>query len=350
VSAAPRLSVILSTYERPDALALALGALRGAAAPGLDLEVLVADDGSGPETARVAREFASAAPFPVEHVRHEHQGFRLAAIRNRAARRARGEVLVFLDGDCLLLPRALDLHAARSAPGRAHTGARLLLGEEETRLLLGRRLAPADVWAPALHRARPGLLCLVLENFLHRFLHWKPRPKLVAANCGVARTDFERVNGFDERFVGWGYEDDDLARRLRRAGTRVADGSLSCLALHLFHPVHESHRPSARGTANHLYFRRERFLTRPRRGLVERPLGSLGYEVVGTPPPSLLSLLTELGVEPGRPRSTGRPEVSLVFSGTRGAARPRGEVAVEVPPEAARSGAAALGRLIEEAL
>ena len=35
------------------------------------------------------------------------------------------------------------------------------------------------------------------------------------------RADYERVNGYDENFVGWGCEDDDLRLRLRHAGVRI---------------------------------------------------------------------------------------------------------------------------------
>jgi glycosyltransferase involved in cell wall biosynthesis len=345
----PELSVILSTHERPDALAVSLEGVRAAAAGAGELEVVVADDGSGPETAEVVRRFGASADFPVGHVRQEHHGFRLAASRNGAVRAARGEVLVFVDGDCILRPDALRLHRERCRPLRAHTGARQMLEPQETSGLLERALEPWTydfALVETMLRERRRLRRLYFANLFYRFFHLKPRPKLAAANCAVHRSDFAAVNGFDERFIGWGYEDDDLARRLRRRGVRIIDGTLDCLALHLFHQIHPSHRPSARGTENDRYFHQNRFLTRCRRGLERRPLESLRYEVLGEPPAALSPFLRELEGRPGA--APLPPEVSLLFPG--GFRRHRGEVPLRLPPEVLMGGIPAFREFLEEVL
>ena len=54
-------------------------------------------------------------------------------------------------------------------------------------------------------------------------------------NVGVWREDFVRVNGFDENFQGWGYEDSDLAVRLLRAGCRIKNGRFGASVYHLWH-------------------------------------------------------------------------------------------------------------------
>ena len=79
----------MSTWERPAHLALALaGYLRQTG--GVDFELIVADDGSGPETAAVVRRFAEQAPFPVQHVWHAREGHHRTAILNLAVARASG--------------------------------------------------------------------------------------------------------------------------------------------------------------------------------------------------------------------------------------------------------------------
>ncbi|HVR74030.1 MAG TPA: glycosyltransferase [Planctomycetota bacterium] len=318
------LSVIVSTYNRPGALRLVLeGYARSSSGA---FEVIVADDGSTDETGDVVAEAARRSGFPIRHVRQEHRGFRLAAARNLAVRAASGDVFLFTDGDCIPFPDSLDEPSARCRPGQAVTGDRCLLSREETERLLPREARVEDLFAAARRRDRGRLRALRWKNRFYGWTGLKARPKLLTANAAVHRADFERVNGFDERFVGWGYEDEDLARRLRRAGVRILDASLESLVLHLFHPIHESHRPSARHGENYRYFRQRSFLTRPLLGLSTRKVEDLSIGILGDAPPCLGEI----------PRSGGsaRHEVTVVF-GTRRASmvRPEGEVILHLPAQ-----------------
>ena len=124
---------------------------------------------------------------------------------------------------------------------------------------------------------------------------------------------------------------------------RIADGTSSCLALHLFHPVHESHRPDSRGSPNRAYFRRGRFLVRPRRGLRFRPLEEIRIAVTGPAPAALRELPGISMAAPG-----GKTEVLLVFSGrTSRPVRGRPEMVLPVPPEIASAGPEALRSWLE---
>ena len=96
---AMKISVIVTTYNRPEALAAVLEGLRLQTVP--PDEVIVADDGSGPETAETVRKAAGRMPWPLSHVWQEDRGFRAAAIRNRAILASTGSYIVLLDGDCI---------------------------------------------------------------------------------------------------------------------------------------------------------------------------------------------------------------------------------------------------------
>src|SRR5262249_59369798 len=98
-----RLSVVVATYEWPEALELVLRSLADQSER--DFEVIVADDGSGPETAEVVTAAGAA------HVRQDDDGYRLARVRNLGAARASGEYLVFVDGDTV--PRRHFVRALR---------------------------------------------------------------------------------------------------------------------------------------------------------------------------------------------------------------------------------------------
>jgi len=81
-------SVIVTTYNRPRAL---INVLYGLAHQTSTVdEVIVADDGSGMETAMAIKKISAAVSYPLLHVRHEDKGFRAAKIRNDAIRKSTG--------------------------------------------------------------------------------------------------------------------------------------------------------------------------------------------------------------------------------------------------------------------
>ncbi len=99
-----RLTLVITTYERPDALAAVLASVGAQREP--PDEILVADDGSTAPTREVVAASAAQARRAVLHVRQAHAGFRLTRLRNLATARSSGDYLVFVDGDMVLHRRA----------------------------------------------------------------------------------------------------------------------------------------------------------------------------------------------------------------------------------------------------
>ncbi len=233
------ISVIVSTYNREDALDVALRALSRQS--DRDFEVVVADDGSTPATARVVRDWIERSDIPVKHVWHEDRGFRLAEIRNRAIRASIGAYLIFLDGDCIARHDFVASHRRLAAPGRFVTGTRVLLSRELTDRVLRHGLEP-ELWSLAeLARYRAGgginrftaLLALPLgplRNLSSR--RWRGAR---GSNMAFWRRDLEKVDGFDAAYSGWGREDSDIFIRLIRAGVLRKDGRFATGVLHLWH-------------------------------------------------------------------------------------------------------------------
>ena len=91
------LSVIVTTYNWPQALKLVLEALAAQVVP--NMEVIVADDGSGQETKAMIESMRQIFSCPLHHVWQEDEGFQAAKIRNKAIILAAGEYVIFIDGD-----------------------------------------------------------------------------------------------------------------------------------------------------------------------------------------------------------------------------------------------------------
>lgn len=240
------ISLIVATYNRLDALRAVLAGLAEQSDRGFEL--LVADDGSLEDTGRYVAGFGAAAPVAVRHIWHEDRGFRVAAIRNLAAARASGEYLVFVDGDCVPLPDFVARHRALAEAGWMVAGNRLLLSEAFTRRVLGEGL-PIQRWTLGdwiaarsrgdINRVLP-LLHLPLGPL--RKLGGRRWPRVRGCNMGMWRRDLVRVNGFDESFQGWGFEDSDFAVRLINAGVGVKKGAFATGLLHLWHRENDRRR------------------------------------------------------------------------------------------------------------
>src|ERR1043166_4606799 len=91
-------SVIVTTYDREDALGAVLAAW--ARQHGRAFEVVIADDGSGPATTAVVAKWQARIGVPLGHVWQAHRGFRAAEVRNRAILASGGDHLIFLFRDC----------------------------------------------------------------------------------------------------------------------------------------------------------------------------------------------------------------------------------------------------------
>ena len=109
-------SILVTTFRRPRHLALVLESIAAQRGVPRTFEIIVADDGSEDETAAVVAAFAAVVDFPVRFTTHPHDGFRLARVRNNAARLAGGEYLLFVDGDCFLPRHHLEAHHRRRRP------------------------------------------------------------------------------------------------------------------------------------------------------------------------------------------------------------------------------------------
>ena len=237
------ISVIVTTYNRPDYLSAVLRSLFHQT--DRNFEIIVADDGSGPETQTVIRQHQG-----VRHVWHEHNGFRAAEIRNRAIVAAKGDYLIFSDGDCIMPSRFVATHRRLAERDWFVPGKRVFLSRSFTERVLRDDLQPEQFGLAQWIRRRAngdvsrfGILASLPLGPLRKLSpnKWKSAQ---TCNLGVWRSDIERVGGFDVRYVGWGLEDSDFVVRLLRSGVQRKSGRFACAVIHLWHPQESKHTPA----------------------------------------------------------------------------------------------------------
>lgn len=186
--------------------------------------------------------------------RASHGGERLCQVRNNGVRHilestgaASGRIVV-LDGDMLASDGLLEQHERlgdgydlvyayrvnlKEAASLELDAERVFLGSQ--RITIGE---PELRTLSARHRRYRRHLRLRRLRLVP--LH---KPKLLGGHFSVDLDLYERLNGFDELYQGWGFKDDEFARRAAKLGARVRVAVRDIVAWHLYHPTRQPEGP-----------------------------------------------------------------------------------------------------------
>jgi glycosyltransferase involved in cell wall biosynthesis len=238
------ISILLATYNWPQALKLCLQSLERQT--DLDYEIIIADDGSTDKTKHLIESIAPHFPIPITHLWQEDQGFRKTRILNEAIKRAQGDYLIFLDGDCIAQPDFVQSHRSLSQVGHLVTGSRVLINESLTQQIL--------TWPHWDYKRFIGkLLRHRLSGDINKYWplkiklgdgSWRIYKKFVwrrIKGCNMAcwKKDALAIGGFDETMTGWGHEDADFVFRLQNKGLIRKSGSWATEVFHLYHRIND---------------------------------------------------------------------------------------------------------------
>jgi len=240
----PIISVILATYNWPEALAKCLASLQQQT--DLDFEIVIADDGSSSPTQGLINQVERSFPVKITHLWQEDLGFRKTIILNQAIQAAGGDYLIFLDGDCIVQPDFIQQHRLLAEQNCLVTGSRILLDKK-----LSHEILTSNYWdfrqfkknAPV-ERCRGGInklmpLFIKLRNAGWRYYKNFVWRRIKGCNMACWKTDALAIQGFDETMIGWGHEDADFVFRLQKNGVIRKSGSWATEVLHLFHSIED---------------------------------------------------------------------------------------------------------------
>ena len=290
------ISIILSTYNKPHFLERVLWGY--AVQTQRDFELLVADDGSRPDTLAMIRRFESDAGLRVRHVWHEDRGFRKTGILNRAIVESAGDYLVFSDGDCIPRRDLVATHAALARPDHYLAGGyvKLPAGVSDAITIDDVRAGRfadlgwlrAQGWKPgrrALRLTGSARVGAVLDRLTPTAAHFHGN------NASVSRRALLEVNGF-EGTMGYGGLDRALGYRLENLGVRGIQARHRAVCMHLHH--------------DHPY--RDAEVVRRNRDILERLKRSGEYRAIAG--------IAELAPDPGLRVDGAAPGARLVRGGT----------------------------------
>jgi glycosyltransferase involved in cell wall biosynthesis len=240
----PSISVVVATFNRADYLRVSLACLAAQDYEG-EWQIIVADDGSTDQTPDVISEARSnSRGLEIQHCWHEHHNYRRAFILNEGSRRASGDILIFLDSDCIPAPNLLSTYAAHFTPDAFYLGGVYFLNQRlsETVLQGDRSFSQQEFWTRAAQwrNLKKGS---AKRNFKR---YWKSKlyiafnlrkPKIWGGNCAVNHDAFEKINGYDENYAGYNKSDSDLRNRLFKGSYRAVPLQTKARAYHLYHQV-----------------------------------------------------------------------------------------------------------------
>lgn len=242
-----KVSVIISVYNHFEWLRLVLDALGKQSVK--DFEVVIADDGSSSEVCGKIEEYIRLHPdMGIIHSWHTDNGWRKNIALNSAVRRSTGEYLIFIDGDCIPHPRFLEDHIRLAQRGRVVAGRRVDMPKKVSDGIEKTSVLPEKFSK----MIRNDILISLFSSFGESFKVLKrlvrlpirkgkvfgmKRGGILGCNFSLYREDFDKVNGFDERYLAPGTgEDTDIDLRLSNAGIHAMKVSRAALMYHRNHP------------------------------------------------------------------------------------------------------------------
>lgn len=195
----PLVSFVIPCYNERDYLESCLASISRQMADPASFEVIVVDNGSRDGT----RELAASLGARV--LLNERRG--AAASRNLGAREAKGDLLAFVDADCLLAPEWLPTLSGHLAGSRTAAAAAPALPVQGDMTWV--ETAWAQVFVCMNRRSQSGVHCV---------------SNLASSNLLIVKSYFDQVGGFDEALLSC--EDYDLSQRLLKHGTLVLDDNV----------------------------------------------------------------------------------------------------------------------------
>jgi len=229
-------ALLISTYNWPEALELVLKSLQNQTIK--PDEVLIADDGSTEKTKLIIDTFISQSDLLIKHIWHKDEGFRKSIILNNAIAQTDCDYIIQLDGDCIMHHKFVEDHLKNVKPNMFLFGSRVNIQQNYLAELFSKKNIHFGVFSSGIKNRTRNIHSSLLGSF------YKPTnelsEKLRGCNMSFWRTDFIKINGYNEDMTGWGREDSEMVVRLLNNG--VVGKRLRYLAIiyHIWH--HEKSR------------------------------------------------------------------------------------------------------------
>ena len=209
-----------------------------------DFEIIIAEDGENADM----KEFINQYPFeqPYKHLTHKDEGWRKNKAMNLAIKTAKNEWLIFIDGDCVLHERFIEMHLRYAEENLILAGKRVKLDKSTSELLmndigllksLNRQLVrKLFIGKGEIRNIEEGIF-ISPDGLLGFIPSLRSLNNLKGCNMSFSKKAIYAINGFDEDYmlpaIG---EDYDLTWRFQAAGYTYKSVRNLAVQYHLYHP------------------------------------------------------------------------------------------------------------------
>ncbi|EAJ5701578.1 putative two-domain glycosyltransferase [Campylobacter lari subsp. concheus] len=230
-------ALIITTYNQKERLALVLDSVKNLEP--LPDEVLIADDGSREDTAKLIQAYQKDFPCKLEHIWQEDKGFRLSEIRNKAIKASSGEYIIVIDGDMILEKSFITDHLKFAQKKVFLQGSRVILDENKSKELLNKNDFSLAFDKKSFKNQRSIFLAKCIYKFSKLTKKFFKKSQLIkgirGCNMSFYKSDFEAIEGFNEKFIGWGREDSEFVARFLFNDGVFKRLKFNALAYHIYH-------------------------------------------------------------------------------------------------------------------
>ena len=235
-------SVIISVYDNTRLLKPVLDSLKQQTEK--NFEIIISEDGQSEEM----KIFVADYPFmnDFQHLTQEDNGWQKNKALNNAIRHATSDWLIFIDGDCVLHPRFVEMHLRYAGETVILAGKRVKLDPETSGFLQNNMPeAIGEMQKKCIRKLFTGRgkttfieesIFISPDGWLRFIPALRKANSLIGSNMSFYKKAIYAINGFDEEYtmpaVG---EDTDLFWRFQAAGFQVKSVRNLAVQYHLYH-------------------------------------------------------------------------------------------------------------------
>ena len=226
-----KISLIIPVYKKIDFLDRVLDSIKHQVYK--NFEVIITEDDNSLKVKEYLNKKIKSLNYKLIHKSQEDLGYRRNTALNKGVLVSSGELIVVIDGDCMIHKKFLYEYAKNFSKGDLFTGRRVDLGKLFSEKIIKQKKSRINLLELLLSDSRKKkIICGVYFPWLNI----KRNSRILGSNFGITKKILLKINGFDENYIGYGLEDVDLEKRVLFAGGTLVSMKQKAIQYHLFHP------------------------------------------------------------------------------------------------------------------